>query len=713
MVRAALATGRSAISKTPALMKANLAAFLDPRSVAVIGASDNPHKIGGRPIHYLGRFGFRGRVFPINPNRPEIQGHKAFPDLAALPEVPQLAIVAVAGEAAVQAVDHCAAAGVEAVIVMASGFGETGEAGRVQERAMVARARQAGMRLVGPNSQGLANFGTGAVLSFSTMFLEAPPEDGPVAIVSQSGAMSVVPYGLLRGRGVGVRHTHATGNDADVTVAELARAVVEDPGVKLLLLYLESIPDAAAISAVAAAARAREVPVVALKAGRTAAGQQAARSHTGALANEDRTVDAYLRREGIWRARDVADLVNATELYLKGWRPEGRRFVAISNSGASCVMSADRASERGMPMAPLTEGTRTALAAALPGFATVTNPIDITAALLSNSRLLSAILPILAADAAVDLTLISIPVAGVGYDVEAFARDTADFARATGKPVAVAIPQASVAAPFRAAGIPVFPAEVPAIDALDQLASHWALLRRKLPPPPARREVRVPAGSTRFLNEAQSLELLAVHGIPVVPYRLCRSEAETRAAFRALGPRVAVKACSAEVPHKSEHGLVALGIAHEESAAAAFRAQWEKLGTMGVARDGVIVAAMAAGSRECVLGARLDPVFGPVVMLGDGGKYVEAMPDIAVLLPPFGEADALEALERLRIAPLLAGVRGEPPLDAPALARAAVRLGEIMLSAEGRIASVDLNPVLLRSRGEGLIVLDALVERQV
>jgi acyl-CoA synthetase (NDP forming) len=689
----------------------SLAAFLDPRSVAVIGGSDNPHKIGGRPIHYLGRFGYRGRIYPINPNRAEIQGHRAFPDLTSLPETPQLAIVAVAGEAAVQAVDACAARGVEAVIVMASGFGETGEAGRVQERAMVARARQAGMRLVGPNSQGLANFGTGAVLSFSTMFLEAPPEDGPVAIVSQSGAMSVVPYGLLRARGVGVRHAHATGNDADVTVAELARAVVDDPGVRLLLLYLESIPDAAALASVAAAARARELPVVALKAGRTAAGQQAARSHTGALANEDRAVDAFFRRERIWRARDMADLVNAAELYLKDWRPDGRRFVAISNSGASCVMAADCAAERGMPLAPLAEGTRKALATALPGFATVANPIDITAALLSNNRLFGAILPILAEDPAVDLTLISIPVAGVGYDVEAFARDTADFSRATGKPVVVAIPQPNVAQPFRSAGIPVFPGETQAIDALDQLASHWALLRRKPAPSPARREVRVPADTARFLNEADSLALLGTHGIPVVPHRLCRSEAEARAAFRALGPRVAVKACSAEVPHKSEHGLVALGIADEDRAAASFHEQWEQLGRMGVARDGILVASMAAGARECVLGARLDPVFGPVVMVGDGGKYVEAMPDIAVLLPPFGEADVLDALARLRIAPLFKGVRGEPPLDGEALARAAVALGEIMLSAVGRIASVDLNPVLVRPRGEGLIVVDALVER--
>ena len=688
-----------------------LRAALDPRSVAVIGASENPNKIGGRPIHYLGRFGFGGAIYPINPHRAEIQGHRSYPDLASLPEAPDLAIVAVPGQAAVAAVAASAERGVKVAIVMASGFGETGAAGRAEERAMVNSARAAGMRLVGPNTQGLANFGTGAIASFSTMFLESPPQDGPVAIVSQSGAMSVVPYGLLRGRGIGVRHAHATGNDADVTAAELARAVLEDPAVGLLLLYLESIADAAELAEVAEAARRRGVPVVALKAGRTAAGQQAARSHTGALANEDRVVDAFFRRHGIWRAKDVPDLVNAAELYLKGWRPEGRRLVAISNSGASCVMAADIAADLGTPMAKLSAETQRELAAVLPGFATVSNPIDITAALLANNRLLGAILPIVGRDPAADLALIAIPVAGVGYDVEAFARDTAEFSRATGKPVAMMIPQPSVAAPFRAAGVPVFADETLAIRALHQLARHWDLLRRQpaSPLPPA--SVSVPEGTARFLNEAESLALVAAHGIPVVPHRLCRSEAEAREAFRALGPRVAVKACSAELPHKSEHGLVALGVASEGAVAAIFAEQGRKLEILGIARDGVIVAAMATAARECALGARLDPVFGPVVMLGDGGKYVEAMPDVAVLLPPFSREEVLEALARLRIGPLFEGVRGDPPLDAQALAEAAVKLGSLIVSAAGRIASIDLNPVMTGARGAGVLVADALVER--
>jgi acetate---CoA ligase (ADP-forming) len=684
---------------------------LDPRSIALIGASENPNKVGGRPLLYLQRFGFRGRIYPINPNRAEVQGVKAYPDLASLPEAPDLAIVMVAGDGAVTAVEACARRGVRLTICMASGFGETGPEGKAAERAMAATARAHGMRLVGPNSQGLVNFGTGAVASFSTMFLEAEPADGPVAVISQSGATSAVVYGLLRARGIGVRHCHATGNDADVSVAELARAVIEDDGVRLLLLYLEAIPDAAMLAAVAARARQRGVPIVALKTGRTAQGQRAARSHTGALANDDRTVDAFLAQHGIWRARHMPGLVSAAEMYLRGWRPEGRRLVAISNSGASCVMAADLAAELDMPLAVLADATRRELAAVLPGFATTINPIDITAALLSNSRLFGAILPIVARDPAADLFLIAIPVAGQGYDVEAFARDTAAFAAATGKAVAVAAPQASVAERFRAAGIPTFAGETEALLALDQLARHWALLRRPAPPALPHLAVTLPPGRGRFLNEAESLALLAAHGLPVVPHRLCRSENEARIALRDLGSPVAVKACSIDVPHKSELGLVALGLVSEAAVVQAFAAQSAKLEEIGAEPDGIIIAAMAEGQREMALGAKLDPVFGPVAMVGDGGKYLEALPDIQLLLPPFSADEAREAILRLRIAPILKGVRGEQAADIEALAQAMLRLGAIIAGAKARIASIDVNPVLVGAAGQGLAIVDALVER--
>lgn len=694
-----------------------LRAALDPKSVAVIGASDNPNKVGGRPIHYLKKFGFKGKIYPVNPSRPEIQGLKSYPTLGDLPEAPEMVIVAVAGDSAIGAVEECAARGVKIAIVMASGFGEVDPVeGKAKERRMVAAAHKAGMRIVGPNSQGLANFGTGAIASFSTMFMDMEREEGRgpghVAMLSQSGALSTVPVGFLRQRGIGVRHTHATGNDADITVGELAIAVAEDAEVKLLLLYLESIPEKKYLEELAAIALDRNLPIVALKSGRSEAGRQAAQSHTGALANEDRIVDAFFEHHGIWRAPDMRGLVEATELYLKGWKPQGRRLVAISNSGAVCVMTADAASAVGMPMAKLAPETDAKLKGILPSFATTTNPIDLTAALLSNSRLFGDILPVIATDPAADAFIIGVPVAGQGYDVEAFSRDAAAFAKQTGKPLVVAATQPSVAAQFAANGTSVFPTEVEAVTALHQYLAHHELMARAratkhLPPSPS----AAPVEQTQMLNEADSLALLAARGIGVVAHRLCRSRAEAIAAFAQIGGPVVVKGCSADIAHKSELGLVQLGVASREEAGEVYTRMEEIIRKQGARFDGVIVAAMAKGRREIMIGAHRDPVFGPVVALGDGGKYVEIFKDTALLLPPFAASDVAEALAKLRIAPLFAGVRGEPPMDVAALSDAVVQIGELMRDDAAGVMSIDLNPVMLASSGEGCVVVDAVVFR--
>ena len=689
--------------------RAALRTVLDPRSIAVIGASENPNKIGGRPLLYLSKFGFKGKVYPINPNRRETQGFKAYPGLSALPEAPEVAIIAVPDDLAVQAVDECGARGVKAAIVMASGFGETSDpAAKDKERRMAACGRATGMRIVGPNTQGLANFGSGAVLSFSTMFLETEARDGPVGVISQSGAMSVVPYGMLRNRGVGVRYACATGNDCDVSVAELASVVAEDPELKLLLLYLEAIRDPAPFVETARIARARGLPIVALKAGRTATGQRAAESHTGALANEDRVVEAFLERHGIWRARDVGELVDGAELYLKGWKPRGRRLVAISNSGASCVMAADAATDAGITMPRLSDETRAGLSRILPGFATTTNPVDITAALLSNSSLFGQILPVIARDAAADAFFIAIPVAGQGYDVDTFASDAAVFARRTGKPVVLAIPQANVAAKFKAQGLPVFGTDAEAVRALARYLSHLELMQRTAQAPPAVPPRRPVPGKGRTLNEAESLALVHQHGVPVVEHRLCRTADEAEIALAELGAPVAVKGCSRDVAHKSEWGLVKLGVVSDDQVRSAYGDFDKTLRIAGARFDGLIVARMVKGLRELMIGAHLDPVFGPVVVVGDGGKYVEALPDVRVLLAPFTPDDVFHALTRLRIAPLLSGVRGEPPLDVDEFCNTAARVGA-MIAADADIVSLDLNPVIVRAQREGCEVVDALV----
>jgi acyl-CoA synthetase (NDP forming) len=686
----------------------------DPRVVAVIGASDDGDKVGGRPIRYMHEFGFTGTVLPVNAKRDTVQGLPAYRAVSELPAVPDVALIALPGTAAVEAVTACADLGVKGCIVMAAGFGETDDPqAQLLQREMVTAARRAGMRVVGPNTHGLANFATGAVLGFSTMFSEQPPADGPVAIVSQSGAMCSIPYGLLRRRGIGIRYAHGTGNDADVTVAELAEAVVSDPAVRLLLLYLEDIRDRRGLEAAARTALERGVPVVALMGGRSEHGQQAARSHTGALASEQRVVDAFFERHGIWRARSTRELLEATELYLQGWQPRGRKLAVASNSGAVCVLAADIAADHHLPLASFTEDTRRRLDAVLPRFATKINPVDITAALLTDSTLVGKVLDVLADDPAADACLVGIPVAGQGYDVPQFAADAARFARASNKPLVIAAPQPSVADEFRRAGLVVFDEESGALSALAQFLRHHELLAaaRSRQPLPA----MIPCRGAGTLNEHDSLAVLRDAGVPVVPIRLCASPVAAAEAFDEFGGQpVVVKGCTAQLTHKSEHGLVRLGLdsrkAVERAAADLLRAMTDQ----GVEADGVLVCPMVRGVREVLVGAHHDPVFGPVVVLGAGGKYVEALPDVRLLLPPLTSEDVLQAIGQLHMAPLLSGVRGEPGADVEAWAEVAVRIGELVLDPNSRISSVDANPVILGPQqpdadGAGAVVVDAVV----
>ncbi len=705
----------SAISADPyADLAADLRCAIDPRSIAVVGASDNVDKLGGRCLQYLKKFGFRGAIYPINPARSETQGVKTYPDFDALPEVAELVVIALPGGQAVEAVEACARHGTRVAVILTAGFGETDDAGRAQERRMVDAARATGMRLIGPNTQGLSNFSNGAIANFSTMFVETTPEDGPVAIVSQSGGGSSVPFGLLRERGIGVRYCHAIGNQCDVTVSEMALAVARDPALKLLLLYLEGIPDANHIAELGAVARERGLPVLVLKSGRTAAGQKASLSHTGSLATEDRVVDAFLAHHGLHRIDDVGDMVHAVELYLRGWTPGGRRLVVISNSGTACVLTADAATHAGLRINELRPETRAELGKVLPTFASTINPVDITAALLSNSRLFGDILPIIARDPGADVFLISVPVAGRGYDVEAFARDAAGFAASTGKPIVMVAPQPKVAGLFKDAGLPVFALESEGVAALAQfIALHETLSRALTARGPGRTPpiTRYPAGGPQLvLNEADGLALAAAHGVPVVAHRLCHSEDELVAARRSLGGATAIKGCTAAVTHKSDIGLVCLGIADDDAARRAWHDVTSAAGRAGVTLDGVIVAKMVPGRREMIVGAHRDPTFGPVITVGDGGKYVEQLPDVQVCMANATRDEVMRAIGRLRVAPIFAGVRGEAPMDVGALCDALLALGRLMGESPD-IRSIDLNPVILYDAGQGCLAVDAVIER--
>lgn len=695
-----------------------LAAMFRPRSVAIVGATEDKNRVGGRPLHYLRSFGFAGSVYPINPKRDVIQGHRAYASIADLPEAPDVALLAVGSEQVRGVLHQCASRGIRSAVVMSSGFGETGIDGLRRQEELIAEACSLGVRLVGPNAQGVANFQTGAVLNFSTMFMEVPPKDGPVAVISQSGAASVMPYALLREQGIGIRYVVASGNDADTSVCELALAAASDPEIRVLLLYIESLSDPAMLAEVARLARVRGAAVVALKSGRSAHGALAAASHTGAMVNDDKMVDAFLERHGIWRADDVHGAVNAVELYLAcGLRPS-HRLVVMSHSGAVGVLCADTAERIGLPLAQLERSTVQELARIMPTFATAQNPVDLTASLLSDGTMFGRTLKALAADPQADMFLIGVPVAGEGYDVPGMAADAASFLRENNKPLVVSAPQAAVRAVFRAAGVPVFSHETDALAALNQVSRHAALVLSASAHDIDSQEAPIQhaAGAddvaTRTLSEADSLALLQSAGLPVVEHRLCRSIEETVLAFRDLGPEVVVKACSAEIPHKSEHGLVFLNPRCEEEIARAYEECIARVRALGKSLDGVLVAQRVRGQREFALGVKQDRLFGTAVMISDGGKYVEALKDFVVLLHPFSEQDVLHKLARLRIAPILAGVRGEPAVNLQVVARAAVALADFAASHADHITSIDLNPLIVGPAGDGGWAVDAVVEER-
>lgn len=691
-----------------------LARALTPSSVVIIGASDNPDKVGGRPLDYLKRFGYRGKVFPVNPTRKQVQGTQCYPSVESLPEVPDLAIVAVGSKAVRDAVIACARKGVPAAIILSSGFGEAGKEGLADQQALVKEASEHGMRLIGPNAQGLANFSIGAVSNFSTMFTQVPAKDGPVAIVSQSGATSAVLYTLLREQNVGVRYVLATGNEADVCVADLTMQVAKDPAIELIILYTESIGDSASLSNALRLAHQNGIPVIALKAGRTPSGAAAAQSHTGALVNEDAVVQAFFEKHAVWRASDPREAVDAVPFYLKNNDPlpSTGGLVVISNSGSSCVMCADESEENSLPLAQLSQETRQRIGRELASFAAVNNPIDLTAGLMSDSSLLGAVLSHLRDDDAVSSVLISLPVAGNGYDLERIAKDVAQFEKCSGKAVVISSTLSSALAPFQAQALTTFTSEKAAIRALSQYRRHTQQLTKTVPVPSDITPINLPKGDNQFLSELESLQTIEQTGMQCAPYAHCLTLEQAINARKQLGTTVVLKACSELLPHKSEHGLVFLGLKDDDAIRSAFETCYERVQSLGVPWGGVIVATQISARREIAIGAKVDPVFGPIIMVSDGGKYIEAMPDFALLLAPFDRASVEDALSKLRIAPLFSGVRGEPPMDRAALCNLVMQLGLFIQACHTQVASIDLNPVMVGTDGDGVFVVDALIERQ-
>jgi acyl-CoA synthetase (NDP forming) len=686
--------------------------LLRPRSIAIIGASDDPTRIGGRPLAYLLARGFAGRVLPVNPNRATVQGLPAFPTVAALPEVPDAAIIAIPGEAAIEAVAELAARGCRAGIVFTAGFAETGAAGAAAQARLVAAARAHGMRLLGPNCLGLFNATIGHYPIFSASFENGWPLPGGVGIASQSGAYGSHLFAAARDRGIGTPVLVTTGNEADLTIADVIDWMAASEEVRVIAAYAEGIQDGPRFLAALAAARDSRKPVVMMKVGRSALGRAAAQSHTASIAGDDRVFDAMLAEAGAVRARTTEELLDICYAAQRGIFPARNTLGVVTISGGAGVLISDAAEAAGLPMPPMPEAAQARLRELVP-FASPLNPVDCTAQAFNDMGVIGAFAESMVADGGYASVIAFFTQWGASPSM-------APRLRAELKRVLDAHPDRlfvlSILAPparlreWEADGFLVFEDPSRAVVALAAMGRFGAAFATPAEPAAALPAVALPQVAP---DEAEAKRILAAAGIATLPEEACATVEQAVAAARRIGFPVVAKILSPDILHKSEIGGVLLGLPDEAALRAGFVTLLERAGRHAPAArvTGVLVAKQVSGGVEMVVGTLRDPVFGPVAMVGLGGVFIEVFRDVAFARCPVSPARAEAMIRGLRGFSLLDGARGRPRADVAALAEAVAALSRFAAAAGPRLLSAEVNPLLVLP--EGAFALDAVIELDV
>lgn len=690
----------------------SLARLLDPRSVAIVGASDDPRRIGGRPIASMQRLGYTGRILPVNPNRATVQGLQAYPSIDALPVVPDVAIVAVPAAQVLASVRALAARGVSSAILFSAGFAEVGGDGAAMQAELVAAAREGGMRLLGPNSLGLVNLSSGFVGSFSSFATMPGIRRGRVGIVSQSGAYGSHLVAAAMDAGVYPSNIVMTGNEADLTIADMVRLMVDDPNTDVIALYAEGINDGDGLVDALNAARAARKPVVTMKVGRSEVGGAAARSHTASIAGDDAVIDAVLKELGVVRARTTEDMLDIVRLATRGIFPANNTLGVITVSGGAGVIVSDAAEDFGLPMPEMPAAVQTRMLEMLP-ICAPRNPVDTTAQFINDPSLVTPFTEAMLAEGGYRSMLGFFSYAGTTPDVAPQLR--AQLAKVRERfpdrlYVLVLRGPREVLDTYEAAGFAVFedPSRaVAAIAAMGRFGDAFGENTRA--PVPHVVDITLPATTP---TEAEAKRMLADAGIPSAPERACADVESAVAAAREIGFPVVMKILSPDILHKSEIGGVLLDVRSEDGVRTGFATLLDRARTAApCARlDGVLVARQLSGGVECIMGIQRDPVFGPVAMFGLGGVFVEILKDVVFHRCPFGEDVAHDMIHSIKGTPLLMGARGRPVADVASLARTLSRLSAFAAAAGPRLQSIDLNPVIALPEGQGAFAVDAVID---
>ena len=696
----------------------SLTAFFQPRSIAVIGASEREGSVG-RAIWENLR-GFSGVVYPVNAKRVELCGAKAYPNIATLPEVPELVIIVTPATTVPQLVEEAGGAGVRAVIVISAGFKETGPEGAKLEAEVLAAAKRHGVRLIGPNCLGLMNPHAG----LNATFASSVARPGRVAFLSQSGALCTAILDWSRDQHVGFSAFVSTGAMADVGWADLIRHFGEDPNTSSIVIYMESVGDDAAAFLAAARAVAAQKPIVVIKVGRTAEASRVAASHTGALTGSDAVLDAALRQSGVLRVDTIEELFDMAEVLAKQPLPTGRRLAIVTNAGGPGALATDALVLGHGELAELSAKTMADLNALLPSHWSHHNPVDVLGD--ADAARFAQALRIVAGDAAVDGVLVILTPQAMTQPTH-IAREVAEIAGQINKPLLASWMGAQSVQEGRsilnAAGVPTYDYPDEAALAFVRMREHRLRLiwlsetqsahadddeSEALPLVGEMIDAVLKSGRT-LMTEQEAKQLLQVAGIPIVETRAAYDEAAAVAAAEALGFPVVVKLLSSTITHKSDCGGVQLNLLNASAVRQAWRLICDNVTHLhGLAAfEGVTVQRMITQKGiELILGMSTDAQFGPVLLVGAGGTLVEVLQDHALALPPLNHSLARRWVGQTRIAKVLHGVRGQPAVDLAALDNTLVKFARLVQH-ERRIVELDINPLL--ATPDGIIALDARV----
>lgn len=694
-------------------------AFFAPRSVAVVGASTRSDSVGRAVFANVLLHGYSGVVYPVNPKATSILAVKTYPSVLEIPEEVDLALIIVPSDAVPKVIEECGQKGVKGAVIISAGFKELGGEGAKREQAAVETAQKFGIALIGPNCLGIIN--ADPHVSLNACFARRMPLPGNIALISQSGAIGVAALEYAQAERIGLSKFVSVGNKADVNENDLLAYLQDDPQSDVILLYLEDLTDPKGFIDLARVI-SKQKPLLAIKAGRTEEGAKAASSHTGALAGSDEAYDSLFAQSGVLRVESLEELFGYAMAFATQPLPKGNRVAIVTNAGGPGIMTTDACIRHGLTLASFQEATLTRLQEGLPSAANVNNPVDVLGD-AAEDRYAVALDGVLTDEGVDGAIVISTP--QIMTDLPAIASTVAEIAPRTRKPILVSLISTGetmerAMTTLTAARVPHYRFPTDAARALAVMAKYAWWIHR---PPSvvktfgdvdrdgARRVLDAARHEGRtFLPEPEAYEVLQAYRFPMLPFRWVHNDREAVLAAKEIGYPVVMKIVSPDIPHKVDVGGIRLNLANEREVRRAYR---EVLAAVQAARpdarrQGVLIQRMISGGKETILGMKRDPHFGPLLLFGLGGTYVELFRDVTVRVAPLTELDAQQMLEQLKSSQILLGYRGEPPSDLEAIRECLERLSQLAIDFP-TLYELDINPLVVFQEGKGAAAVDARI----